>query len=64
MEFGKKLEEFTNEELSDIITAFFNCSSCYSCDSCPCDGVLCGFSEEIVTVRQNFALEVAKRLKG
>ena len=60
MEFGKKLEEFTNEELSNIITAFYNCNACYSC---PCDGVLCGFSD-VVTVRKNFALEVAKRLKG
>ena len=63
MEFGKKLEDFTNEELSNIITAFYNCNVCYSCYSCPCDGVLCGFSD-VVTVRENFALEVAKRLKG
>ena len=60
MEFGKKLEEFTNEELSDIITAFYNCK--YS-DACPCDGVICGFSNS-VSARANFALEVAKRLKG
>ena len=60
MEFGKKLEEFTNEELSDIITAFYNCKYC---DTCLCDGVICGFSD-VVTVRKNFALEVAKRLKG
>lgn len=60
MEFGKELKEFTNEELSDIITAFYRCKSC---DTCPCDGVICGFSNS-VSVRANFALEVAKRLKG
>lgn len=61
MEFGKKLEEFTNEELSDIITAFYRCKFC---DTCPCDGVICGFSNNSVSARANFALEVAKRLKG
>ena len=60
MEFGKELKDFTNEELSDIITAFYSCGIC---NACPCDGVLCGFSD-VVTVRKNFALEVAKRLKG
>lgn len=60
MEFGKKLEEFTNEELSNIITAFYNCKCC---DTCPCVDVVCGFSNN-VSARANFALEVAKRLKG
>ena len=60
MEFGNKLEDFTNEELSNIIIAFYNCKRC---DTCPCDGVICGFSNS-VSVRENFALEVAKRLKG
>ena len=60
MEFGKKLEDFTNEELSNIITAFYNCKYC---GRCPGDGGICGFAES-GSGRGNFALEVAKGLKG
>lgn len=51
--------KMTNEELGNIIKAFFNCEG--NCSSCPCDMTVCvgGDSYE---KRKAFALEVASRL--
>ena len=51
--------EMSNTELALIIQAFYSCGDC---SACPCDGILCGGNS--VDKRREFALEVARRLKG
>ena len=52
--------EMSNAELALIIQAFYSCGDC---STCPCDGILCGWGNSFVK-RREFALEVARRLKG
>ena len=61
MTFKEKCAGLTNKEISEIIDAFFTCDT-RECNQCPCDGVLCGYSQS-VDPRKEFALEVARRLK-
>ena len=51
--------KMSNAELALIIQAFYSCGDC---STCPCDGILCGGNSD--NKRREFALEVAKRLKG
>ena len=51
--------KMSNAELALIIQAFYACGDC---SACPCDGILCG--GDSANKRREFALEVAKRLKG
>ena len=51
--------KISNAELALIIQAFYSCGDC---STCSCDGILCGGNS--VDKRREFALEVAKRLKG
>ena len=51
--------KMSNAELALIIQAFYSCGDC---STCPCDGILCCGNS--VDKRREFALEVARRLKG
>lgn len=51
--------EMSNAELALIIQAFYSCGDC---SACPCDGILCDGNS--LNKRREFALEVARRLKG
>ena len=52
----------TNKERAAIIRRFFNkCRA--DCQTCPCNGTLCGDAFTI-EARKNFALEVADILEG
>ena len=51
--------KMSNAELALIIQAFYSCGDC---STCPCDGILC--SGNSANKRREFALEVARRLKG
>lgn len=52
----------TNKERAAIIRSFFDeCRA--NCQTCPCNGTLCGVAS-IVEARRNFALEVADFLEG
>lgn len=51
----------TNYELGVIAKAFMECETHKWCNECPCDGIICGIAN-IVSARNNFNQEIAKRL--
>ena len=53
MEFGKELKDFTNEELSDIITAFYKGVNMERCELNGCvynENGACKYDEALIKV--------------
>ena len=60
-----KIEEMSNHELGTIIKAFVNCpdyGGSNSCKDCPCEGIFCSSSKNMIDVSNYFKIVIAERL--